>query len=52
MTPRRPAPRNPTLALAVAMLAAQEKAERKAKKPEPVPELAKKPRAARSAAKR
>lgn len=51
MTPRRPAPRNPTLALAVAMLAAQEKAERK-KKPEPVPELAKKPRAARSAAKR
>lgn len=48
MTPRRPAPRNPTLALAVALLAAQEKAERKTKKPEPAP--TKKPRAARSAA--
>ena len=48
---RRAAPPNPTLALARAMLAAQEKAERKAKKPEPVPELAKKkPTPARAAA--
>ena len=43
MTPRRPAPPNPTLALARAMLAAQEKAERK-KKPETAPEPVKKKR--------
>lgn len=42
MTPRRPAPRNPTLALAFALLAKQEKAQRKTKKPEPVPEPVKK----------
>ena len=47
---RRPAPPNPLMAQVRQILAQQEKAERKAKKPEPAP--TKKPRAARSAARR